>query len=88
MKKRILSVILVAVLLFSLTGCDYSTIETEEQAKEDTSSMFICVETSAYWKVVYHKETKVMYVVSNGSYNYGTFTLLVDIDGKPMLWGK
>ena len=37
-------------------------------------------------QIVYHKETKVMYAVSCGSYNYGNLTVLVDADGKPMLW--
>jgi hypothetical protein len=27
-----------------------------------------------------------MYAVSSGAYNGGTFTLLVDENGKPMLW--
>lgn len=29
---------------------------------------------------------KVMYAVSGGAYNNGTFTLLVNPDGTPMLW--
>ena len=84
MKKRILSVILVAVLLFSLSGC--ADVETESSS--DNKPMFICVETASTWKVVYHRETKVMYVVSDGSYNCGAFALLVDADGNPMLWEK
>lgn len=48
--------------------------------------MFIEVEGTEIWHVVYHKETKVMYVVSAGPYNAGTFTLLVDNAGKPLLW--
>lgn len=42
------------------------------------------------WSVVYHKDTKVMYVVTNGEYNGGTyiFTLLVDAQGRPMLWDE
>lgn len=32
------------------------------------------------------EEAKVMYAVSYGTSNCGTFTLLVDADGKPMLW--
>lgn len=88
MKKRILSAALTVGLLFSLTGCNYSKVETEEKVKKDTSSMFVYVEQTTSWRVVYHKQTKVMYVVSDGSYNHGTFTLLVDADGNPMLWEK
>lgn len=88
MKKRILSAVLTVGLLFSLAGYNYSEVETEEKVKGDTSSMFVCVEQATSWSVVYHKETKVMYVVSDGFYNHGTFTLLVDADGNPMLWEK
>ncbi len=36
--------------------------------------------------VVYHVKTRVMYAVSEGFCNHGTFTLLVNPDGKPMLY--
>ena len=36
--------------------------------------------------VVADRDTKVMYAVSRGGYNCGNFTLLVDADGKPLLW--
>lgn len=48
--------------------------------------MFVEIERTDSWKVVYHKETKVMYAVSFGGYNSGNFTLLVNDDGSPMLW--
>ena len=91
MKKIIISCILIVVLLLSLVGCSNVTVETEAQQNEnssETTSMFVVVETTGIWKVVYHKETRVMYAVSYGGYNSGTFTLLVDSDGKPMTWGK
>lgn len=50
------------------------------------NEMFITVENGDLYKIVYHKITKVMYAVSYGYYNRGSFTLLVDADGKPMLW--
>jgi hypothetical protein len=50
--------------------------------------MFVEIEQTGTWEIVYHKETKVMYAVSYGSYNCGTFTVLLDADGKPMLWEK
>lgn len=81
MKKGILSVLLAVAIC--LSGC--ANVESEENSK---TSMFVCVERADTWQVVYHKETKVMYVVSNGSYNYGTFTLLVDAGGNPMIWEK
>ena len=48
--------------------------------------MFVEVERATNWKIVYHKDTKVMYAVSNGGCNQGTFTLLVNEDGTPMLY--
>lgn len=44
-------------------------------------------ETSAYC-IVYDKYTKVMYAVSNGGYNCGDFTLLVNADGTPLLYDE
>ena len=75
-------IITCSVLVF--TGC--ASNYTESEVVEDTPSMFVVVERGTSWVVMYHKDTKVMYAVSNGSYNYGTFTLLVDADGTPMVW--
>lgn len=77
-------VLLVAVMLIAIlcTGC--KTMKNEQNTQE--YSMFVLVETGASHKVVYHKETKVMYAISNDMYNRGAFTLLVNADGTPMLW--
>lgn len=56
-----------------------------EAAMNDTQT-FVTVEILADAKIVYHRDTKVMFVVSNGFYNRGTFTLLVNPDGSPMLY--
>ena len=80
--KKIIVLILCLISAFSLVGCK---AEVEEAGTSD-KSMFVKVERTGYWAVVYHKETKVMYAVSNGSNNYGVFTLLVDENGKPLLW--
>lgn len=41
--------------------------------------------TSAY-NIVYDRETLVMYAISNGYYNMGTFTVLLNSDGTPKLY--
>lgn len=93
MKKKIL-VFLICCAMFGCvaTGCDYKDVENVEEAEKsdsvDSSSMFVCIEETGSWAVVYHKETKVMYAVSEGSYNHGTFTMLVNADGTPMVWEK
>lgn len=85
MKRKIIAMALLACLL--LTGCtSYATVADENEQSDIEISMFIKVEETGSWRVVYHRETKVMYAVSACSYNYGTFTLLVNADGSPMLW--
>lgn len=88
MKKKVIALIFSATVLSSiLTGCKYAETEkTYDTEAENLTSMFVEVEEGFSWKVVYDKETKVMYAVSNGSSNYGDFTLLVDENGNPKLW--
>ncbi len=81
MKRKLAYILILSMLL--LSGC--KKVETVDDNNKDTS-MFVAIEVTGTWEVVYHKETKVMYVVSCGAYNNGTFTVLVDADGKPMLW--
>lgn len=81
MKRKLAYILILSMLL--LSGC--KRVESVNVNNKDTS-MFVIVEVTGTWEVVYHKETKVMYVVSCGAYNAGSFTVLVDADGKPMLW--
>lgn len=81
MKKQILMVMLIAGLL---GGCVKA--ETATQAEPERKSRFDRVEYTGAWEVVVDTETGVMYAVSRGGYNQGTFTLLVDADGKPLIW--
>ena len=88
MKKIFCLIMIICILVF--TGCTSTscskTISVQEQ-NENNTSMFVIVEEVDYWyKVVYHKVTKVMYVISAGAYNHGTFTLLVNPDGSPMIY--
>lgn len=85
MKKKIICLLLSVLCLGAITSCDYADVENYDEDKP-TTSMFVVVETTSTWQIVYHKETKVMYAVSAGAYNYGNFTLLVDENGDPLLW--
>lgn len=76
------AIILAVIACMMLSSCN----RVEKAKDEDDTSMFVKVETTICWEVVYHKDTKVMYAVSIGSHNGGTFTLLVDADGKPMIY--
>lgn len=77
--KIILIILVLLSMLFILVGCTTtSNAETQRQ--------FIEVSDEGYFKIVYHKKTKVMYSVSNVAYNFGNLTLLVDAEGKPLLY--
>lgn len=78
--KRIIAIILI---LLMLAGCT----RAESASKDPVNvSRFMVVENCDPWRIVVDRETKVMYAVSIGQYNKGTFTLLVDADGNPLLW--
>ena len=76
--KRMIIILLMAIML---TGC--APTEIEGKSEEATTSK---LEATLAWRVVADKETGVMDAVSNGGYNVGTFTLLVDENGKPLIW--
>lgn len=83
MKKIIVTLVLIACV--GMTSCNQSKVVRHEDIDSNVS-MFVEVERSADWQIVYHRDTKVMYAVSDGDYNHGTFTLLVDENGSPMIY--
>jgi len=82
MKRVIITTIMTMLLV---AGCAKVEKAHEEEKKVDVSR-FVQVESAPTWQVVADRDTGVMYAVSAGMYNLGTFTLLVDADGKPLLW--
>lgn len=83
--KRLLVVLMVIALCACLfVGCGNPT--TSESVSKESS--FVIVEDGASYCIVYHKDTKVMYTMSSGGYNCGSFCLLVNSDGSPMIWGE
>ena len=89
MKKKFITLTMLIVLVFSLVGCGGTKQLTEEDFAESSYSkysMFIKVEETINYDIVYHKTTRVMYAISQGSYNRGTFTVLLNADGTPMLY--
>lgn len=83
--KHIL-IIITALTILLATGC--AKVENEPEQEPVDVSRFERVEYTAVWEIVADRETGVMYAVSRGTYNQGTFTLLVDADGKPLIWDK
>ena len=81
MQNKILVAIIIGLIIIC-TGC----ANVEEIPDPTQTSMFVKVEDSGTFSVVYHRKTKVMYAVSRGSHSYGNFTLLVNADGSPMIY--
>lgn len=84
MKKIALMIVLV-LLALCLAGCG-AEVERQTQTQNIIKSIFVIVEETYGWKIVYDRETKVMYAVSDGTYGQGNFTVLVNADGTPKMW--
>ena len=86
--KKLITLFIALLMVLAMTGCTESVVENvdDKQEQQEQTSMFVKIESASTWIVVYHKETKVMYTVSNGYSSYGEFTVLVDADGKPLLY--
>ena len=82
--KRFSIIFVALVLCLSLCACSGPPVRVESSVS--SASMFVEVENNTFWQVVYHRETKVMYVISQGNRNYGTFTVLLNADGTPQTW--
>ena len=83
--KKFIAIVLITLTMLSMTAC--VTKRTSEVVKGETSRM-IAIESTNSYCIVYDKYTKVMYAVSDGGYNRGTFTLLVDANGNPLLYNE
>lgn len=87
--KKLIAIFIAIALCACLFGCasEARVSKEDEVGPESNTSMFIEVERVIdNWRVVYHKDTKVMYVVSSSRYNRGTFTVMVNPDGTPVIW--
>ena len=79
MKRFLIYTLAAAVTAVSRACCGVSEAEAGQE------EMFVEVYDGDGYHVVYHAETKVMYVA--GDVKYGdVFTVLVNPDGTPMVW--
>ena len=85
--KKAIGLIMAVIMAATLAACG-SKVEKVDSSVGDaaTKSMFVAVEDTKLWKVVYHRDTKVMYVVTRGTSDQGAMTLLVNADGTPMIY--
>lgn len=84
MKKTFIVLMMIAAMAVGLISC-HDDSQPKELESADGSS-FLMVEDGVSYDIVYHKETKVMYIVSGGQYNRGSFTVMVNADGTPMIY--
>ena len=88
--KRIVAGLAAFLIIVSIVvmfaGCASTRAEAKEVDDVDDGNTFILVDADYYCWIVYHKDTKVMYAVSRSPNNIGTYTLLVNADGTPMIW--
>ena len=84
MKKIIISLLIIIGIV--LTGGLLKDVTISNNYAEN--ERFIKINDEGYFDIIYDVETKVEYAVSQGKYNKGTVTLLVDKDGKPLLYGE
>jgi hypothetical protein len=83
MNKLIAILMAIALCACLLVGCS-GALEIDDAASSNSS--FVVVENGISYVIAYHKDTKVMYSISNAGYNCGSFCLLVNADGTPMIW--
>lgn len=83
MKRLLIALMAIALCACLFMGCSGNPAAEEGVSRE---SSFVIVEDGASYYIVYHKDTKVMYTLSAGGYNCGSFCLLVNPDGTPMIW--
>lgn len=87
--QLILTICIIMAILFA--ACNGSKAEPANadsviDTREDYNNVFERVGYGEDYIIVYHKQTKVMYVVSAEYRNKGDFTLLVNPDGTPMIY--
>ena len=86
MKKTFVVFMMIVAMAFGLIGIGCHDDSQSKELESVDGSSFLIVEDGVSYDIVYHKETKVMYVVSNGQYNRRTFTVMVNADGTPMIY--
>ena len=78
--KRAALVLSIVLTILLLSGC-------AQQEESDTGPEFFkLIEQNWTYSIMYDATTGVMYTVSDGTYNRGNFTLLVNADGTPRIW--
>lgn len=87
-----ISVSIIAIFVIGYVSIFFTTEDTTtNNACMASESMFIVIENTDDYDVVYHRDTKVIYAISDGGYKEGgngVFTVLVNPDGTPMIYAE
>lgn len=91
MRKLQLTLVICIIMAVLFASCAGSKAEPANavsviDTKEDYNNVFEQIGYGVNYIIVYHTQTKVMYVVSDEYRNKGNFTLLVNPDGTPMIY--
>ena len=82
--KKVAFLMLMIILLLTLCGCSkMSTIDDKPPENKVERTRFIKIESYGYGSIIIDSETNIEYWMSEGAYNTGTLTMLVDENGKP-----
>jgi hypothetical protein len=84
--KYFLGGVIAAVLLIAMAACETQPAAASFENSTSLQAQFVMVYDSYGYSIVYNAANRVMYAVSSGPSNAGTFTLLVNDDGSPMIW--
>lgn len=82
--KALLTIMLLTIIL---SGCGQRTIQDEAKKEQDSyNTYFIRISSEYSGDIVYDSRTGVQYWRSDGMYNSGNLTVLLDTDGKPLIY--
>lgn len=86
MDKKIMPTVVIILISTFLVASLIVLSATVSNASILRGEKFFKISNERSFRVVYDKDTMVMYTVSEDKYNSGNLTLLVDKDGKPLLY--
>lgn len=76
------------LLIILLTGCSADSKDSKMSEYQGNSMYFKILSDEEHGNIVYDTRTGVEYWCSTGVYNSGTLTVLVDADGKPLIYDR
>lgn len=80
-----LKVVIGLIFVSLLTGCSADSKMSEYKGD---SVYFKTLSDEGAGDIVYDTRTGVEYWMSSGPYNYGNLSLLVDAEGKPLIYDR